>query len=150
MGLLVWMPSSAFAQESDCELESIEWMLADWIQEGPSSNTEESWRRINETTFEGSGRVVNKQTGSIRGEEQLAIISVLGSMHYVAKPNPSVESTPFKATVCTGDELIVTNPEHDFPRRLEYHRVASDSMIVHVSDGEANGFTLRFRKVSLE
>ena len=65
---------------------------------------------------------------------------------YVAKVAHNERPVAFRLSECEAGRFAFVNPEHDFPRRLEYVRVGEDAMRVRVSDGAENGFELDFRR----
>lgn len=122
--------------ETCTSLERADWVLADWVSaEGPT----ESWHRAGPRTFEGAGT-----SGS--GSETLRLVEMSGQVFYIAKVAHNELPVAFKLVDCSDVLLVFVNPEHDFPRRLEYRRTAADAMTVAVSDGADRGFEIQFRK----
>lgn len=54
---------------------------------------------------------------------------------------------PLVKTSADGETFIFENPAHDFPQRLVYHFIGSDSLHVRAEDLEGNGLDFGFRKL---
>ncbi len=70
----------------------------------------------------------------------------LGPEGPILIPHPKgVESVPFAATGVEENRVVFSNPEHDFPNRIIYHRVHADTLVATV-EGDAEGTpVLEFR-----
>lgn len=90
-----------------------------------------------------SRTVVN---GATREYEQLMLREAEGRLVYVANPSGQAE-TAFTTTAVTDSSFTVENLAHDFPQRLVYRRVGSDSLAVRV-EGGGRGFELRLGRVA--
>lgn len=72
-----------------------------------------------------------------------------GGVFYVSKVSHNELPVAFRLTTCTDGRFVFDNPQHDFPRRLDYRRVGADRLTVHVSDGGEKGFTLEFERAAV-
>ena len=139
--IILW-PSHAIAQ---CDsLRSLHWLLENWIAEDAVRFTEETWTQVSPHTFEGSGAIINKSSNERHISERLRIVEMSGEIFYIAKPIQNEFPTAFKLTQCSEGTVVFENTSHEFPKLLKYDRVGNDSLVVHVSDGESNGFSLHF------
>ena len=131
------MPISADEPPSTCDsLEGLRWLLGEWSAADGSSG--ETWTLASPATFEGVGRA-----GS--SEESLRLVAMSDEVFYLAKVGHNPMPTPFRATVCATDRAVFTNPDHDFPKQLDY-RLDGDTLTVTVSDGADRGFQLRWTR----
>jgi Domain of unknown function (DUF6265) len=64
---------------------------------------------------------------SLREHEQVRIESRGGRTTYVAKPSGQAEAT-FEARLISDTLVVFENAQHDFPQRIVYRRVGSDSL----------------------
>jgi hypothetical protein len=55
----------------------------------------------------------------------------------VLTPHPrGVASVSFRPADLGVDRIVWENPEHDFPQRITYHRVAADTLVARAEAGE--------------
>ncbi len=125
-------------------LGSLRWMLGDWVADGSKKTFHESWRELGPKSYEGTGIERSKEDGSVPGGEDLSLVEMGGAVFYVSKVAHNELPVAFRLTECEAGRFVFENPAHDFPRRLEYLRVADDRLNVRVSDGAEKGFTLEF------
>ena len=141
--LLFGSVPAVFAQS--CEsLEAFLWMEGEWVAQGKTYTTYESWHQVSPYTMEGEGRVVTKETGEQRSTESIRLLYMAGDIFMLPKAGHNTLPTPFKLGHCVDDRAVFENKAHDFPKQLMYQRVGDDSLYVRVSDGGEKGFTLRF------
>ena len=142
--LVAW---PVLAAASPCEsLQVARWVLGDWISIGEKSELHESWSELGPRTYEGIGSERTASDGNITATESLRLVEMAGGVFYIAKVDRNELPVAFRLNECGADRLVFENPAHDFPRRLEYRHGTDDRMIVAVSDGANQGFTLEFER----
>lgn len=145
-------PSWTSAQESTDRkpsaqsLETIQWMLGEWTMETDRTLTTESWSTVNERIIRGSGTTVAKADGRVLSAESLLLVKMSGTVFYIAKVAQNERPIPFTLMESSEKHAIFSNPEHDFPRKLEYRLQEAGRMEVTVSDGESKSFKMIFKK----
>ena len=82
-------------------------------------------------------------------QESLRLVEMSGEVFYVAKVGHNDLPIAFKLTSGSDDRAVFENPQHDFPKRLEY-RLTEGRLVVTVSDGGTRGFTLDFTRTTEE
>jgi hypothetical protein len=141
---------SASAAAPSCDsLESLRWLLGDWVAEGSKTSFHESWIEVAPHTYEGAGIERAKPDGSIRGGEVLRLVEMAGAVFYISKVTHNELPVAFRLNECAGGRFVFDNPAHDFPRRLEYLRAPDGRLTVNVSDGGEKGFSLDFARSAL-
>ncbi len=100
-------------------LADIAWLSGHWRSEKPGSMSEELW-------MPARGRIMLGLNRNVRGKahgqfEYLRIVQTKIDTYYWASPGGG-KQTPFKMTKATEDHVVFENPEHDFPKRIEYRR----------------------------
>ena len=127
------------APRVDDALATLRWMRGCWRQHQARVVTDEQWMAPHGGAMIGMSRTVIADR--IRAWEALRLVVDSGRIVYIAQPNGG---TPvrFRATTMSDSMAVFENPEHDFPQRIAYRRVRSDSLIAQVS-GAANGTTRR-------
>ena len=83
--------------------------------------------------------------GRMRGYELVRIEEREGGLVYIAEPSGQA-GAEFQSTMVTTDRLVFENPEHDFPKKIEYLRNGADSLVANVS-ADGDGFALRMGRI---
>ena len=74
-------------------------------------------------------------SGTAHGRfEYLRIVQTKIDTYYWARPGGAKE-TPFKMTKATENHVVFENPDHDFPKRIEY-RLDGDELTAQISGDE--------------
>lgn len=133
----------AFAGECN-SLDSLSWLLGEWVAEGEKSAFRETWTSRSPTTWEGQGIQTSKAMPANASSEELRLVKMKDGVFYVAKVSHNPLPIAFRLNECEGARFAFVNPAHDFPRRIEYARQGEDQLRVRVSDGADGGFTLDF------
>lgn len=96
---------------------SLHWMTGHWCQEQKGNVTEEIWLPPVGGVMVGVGRTRTPERTT--GFEYLRIVESDGVQRYIAQPGGKTP-TEFLKTGGGSDWARFENPEHDFPRRIEY------------------------------
>ncbi|WP_432671436.1 DUF6265 family protein [Flavobacterium sp. SM2513] len=115
------------------ELQKVDWFLGRWENNSAEGNLSESWKKLNDSTFSGESYfVIENDTvfaETIQLEERNSQLTLV-----VSVPNQNKEQpVAFKLTENSGNKLIFENPKHDFPTKIIYNQVGSDSMVAEIS-----------------
>jgi len=131
--------SSTKIQKPAPAIDSIDWLAGCWMREGRNGLVvEEQWMKPAGGTMIGMSRTV-------RGERTLAheflriVTDSTGNLHYVALPSGQKEAS-FKLTVIEPNWFVAENPSHDFPQKIMYKLVGTDSLEAKI-EGMMNGTT---------
>ncbi len=147
VSLAIAAPCLAAEPQSCASLTALQWLVGDWIADGGKNNFGESWMKLGPATFEGTGMERSKSDSSIQVAEELRLVEMGGSVFYVSKVAHNDLPVAFRLTGCEGGKFVFENPDHDFPRRLEYLHRSDERLSVRVSDGAEKGFTIDFTRV---
>jgi hypothetical protein len=98
------------------------WLSGHWCAEGGGTLMEEFWMPPEGSLALGVGRTV--KNGATTSHEFLRIETRDGATSLTAI-HDGQPPTPFKLTASGADWARFENPEHDFPKRIEYRRVSS-------------------------
>lgn len=133
-GLLVLAAPAAQAQAAE-QLGKLSYLSGCWELRTPTRVTHEQWMAPLGGMMLGMSRTV---AGDVAREwEALRIEARSGGLVYAAQPGGR-PATDFTATVVTDSSVTFANAEHDFPQRIIYRRVGSDSLVARI-EGEMNG-----------
>jgi ketosteroid isomerase-like protein len=115
--------------------QPLDWMAGHWCTDSGGNSVEEVWLPPRGGVLVGLGRT--HTTDRTVGFEFLRIATVEGVQNYIAQPGGR-PPTHFARTAGGEDWVRFENPEHDFPRRIEYRRDA-DSLYAEVAGPGNNG-----------
>ncbi|MEO1524675.1 MAG: DUF6265 family protein [Planctomycetota bacterium] len=145
---LATCPNRALGEDSP-SLDSIRWVLGDWTREKEKTANREKWKDIGGGVFRGIGSVVGRENGKVRSQESLLLVEMSGEIFYLAKVKQNPRPIAFKLTDFSNTHAIFENPDHDFPKRLEYRLREPGMMDVKVT-GADGGFVIPFRKMKAD
>lgn len=116
------------------EFQKLEWVLGQWnrsnIREGQTAT--ETWKRISNYAFEGIG--ISKTGSDTTFVEKLSIEIKDNAIFYMADVKENATPTLFKITKLTANGFICENPDHDFPKVINY-QLTEKTLTVVISDG---------------
>ena len=119
-------------------------LLGDWRAETGERVVRESWREVSTDSWEGSGET-RGPAGERVDSESLRLVAMGGGVFYLAKVAHNVLPVAFELVEQSPGHAVFANPDHDFPRRIEY--VLRDGVLrVRVNDGGEKGFELTFTR----
>jgi hypothetical protein len=104
----------------DPAMAELSWMSGQWCSSEGGEQVEEHWLAPRGDLMLGLSRTV--KDGRTTSFEFLRIESREGGISYVAQPG-GVPPTAFRLTAAGAQWARFENPQHDFPKRVEYRRV---------------------------
>jgi len=110
-------------------VEDAAWMAGCWVTGSGGDRVEELWLAPEGGLMIGLSRTFGG--GEIRGHEFVRLQVVDERLVYWAYPSGQ-EPAEFTATVIASDLLRFENPQHDFPRAIEYRPLPPDSLLALV------------------
>ena len=146
LGLFTLVGTPAAAQEAD--VASVSWLQGCWLAGEPGSGWEETWMAPRGGLMLATARSMRE--GRVTGFEFMRITETSDGLVFTASPSGQA-TTDFGAVVADGDLLRVENPQHDFPQKIEYHRVSADSITAKVFgevDADSPAFQIRYGRAS--
>ncbi|PJJ09016.1 hypothetical protein CLU83_2332 [Flavobacterium sp. 1] len=119
------------ANEKD-KIKSANWLLGKWETKTDDGNLSESWKRINDSTFQAESFFIKEKdtlhfetiTLQQKGEELFYNATVKGQ-----NENKAVT---FKMTIGTQKQLVFENPKHDYPQKITYTQINKDSLVASI------------------
>ena len=141
--LLLFVPISISAQ-----LEAFNWILGEWVMKYDKAYLTESWIKINESNFEGSGITRDNNSDTALFSESLRILEMNGEIFYMSKVDHNNFPIPFKMTYQDNNSIVFENEKHDFPQKIKYIRQGNDSLkvIIGLLNDEKSNREFRFKK----
>jgi uncharacterized protein DUF6265 len=137
-------PISAQTRPTD----ALGWMAGCWQWERGSTLIEEQWLPPKGGILLGAGRTIRRDT--VVEYEFVRIYSAGDTLVYDAHPSGQAPAE-FRATPPFVDAVTFSNPAHDFPQRVIYRRVGSDTLLARVEgirNGQLRGIDFPYRRVA--
>lgn len=122
----------------------LDWLIGCWVT--PGGSAQEVWVADSDGSL--SGFSVSVADNKVSFYETLTIRSGDdGAMVYTAHPSGQA-STSFTATEMTENSVLFVNPDHDYPQKIRYTRVAESlQAMISLLDGSR---PVSFDKVACE
>jgi hypothetical protein len=129
------------------DIRRLDWLAGCWERQGPERHTIEQW------TAPRGGMMLGLNQTMARGRtvawEYLRIAVVDGRLVLTALPTGQAE-TSFDAIELTDSSVVFSNPQHDFPQTVSYHRQPDGSLLGHIEgtdEGKTRGVDFPFDAV---
>lgn len=142
--LLAIFLSAALLSQSQ-SFKDFKWLKGTWERQDtkPGSTAFESWQKMTKTGFKGLGTTM-KGLDTV-WVEKLSIVEKEDVLYYVAEVDQNAAPTYFKITSYSKNGFVCENPEHDFPKKIDY-KLEDDLLTVVISgDGEEVPFVFKRR-----
>lgn len=123
-----------YSPEIEAQFNSLRWLEGTWERTNvkPGMKANEKWHVDAPYELKGSGVTMKGQDTVFL--EKIQIIIKGNSIYYVADVKENKEPVYFKFTALTPNGFVCENPEHDFPKRIEY-RLNDSNLTVIISGG---------------
>jgi hypothetical protein len=117
-------------------MESFKWMIGTWKMNTRRGAIMETWISYNDSTMAGESFIV-KMTGGTTILEKLELVCRNKEYFYIPTVQGQNENKPVKFMITSHSEtgFVAENPEHDFPKRITYKLVNTDSVHAFIDDG---------------
>jgi Domain of unknown function (DUF6265) len=127
------------AMKEKDSMEPFKWVLGDWQTERKSGIMTESWKRLNDSSFEGKSYMTSRE-GAQKVLEEMQLVYRKKVYHFIsAVPGQNKElPVSFAINDFSDKHFLAENPAHDFPRRIKYERMKQDSLHAWIDGGPAN------------
>lgn len=149
LGLLLALllgPAPGWAQSA--RVAQVGWLAGCWQLADGSRTVEEQWTRPLGGIMLGLGRTVRGD--SLVEYEQVRLFEREGRLVYAAAP--SGQSPAEFVSVAVADSAVTfENLAHDFPQRVRYRRLGSDSLVGRVEGlrrGTVRGIDFPYRRIA--
>ncbi|RTY83649.1 hypothetical protein EKL99_03440 [Flavobacterium sp. ZB4P23] len=124
-------------KESDAnELEKMKaanWILGNWENKSVDGNLSETWKKVNDSTFEAQSYFI-KEKDTLHFES--IILQQKGeelTYSTMVKGQNEDKAVAFKLTTTTEKQLVFENPKYDYPQKIIYSEINPDSIVVKIS-----------------
>jgi hypothetical protein len=116
-------------------IDRLGWLTGCWEMTRANGVVEEQWTRPRAGTLFGLSRTIRGD--SVMSYEFLRLFLRGDTAVYESQPSGQPKAE-FKSLPPFGDEIVFSNPTHDFPQRIIYRRVGADSLVARI-EGTVSG-----------
>lgn len=133
-------------------VEMAYWLIGNWQNKSAKGLLTEVWTKENDSTLVGQSYFIagadTLSFENIRLEQRNNILSYVPTV----RDQNMGQAVYFTLTSSTDSTLVFENPEHDFPQKISYIKMANDSLVAEVSavvDGKVKSQTFRLGSTAL-
>lgn len=114
-------------------IEKADWLLGQWSAASPGRQLLETWEKLDDSTFAGSGYLIKGADSTLL--ESIRLEQRNGRLFYVplVKGQNNEKPVRFALTRANAQQLVFENPAHDFPQQITYTRISKDSLLAEIS-----------------
>lgn len=141
---LLLITAGMVADKAQAGTGSLDWLAGSWCMAADGQSVEEVWLPEAGGQLIGLSRTI--ADGKVVAFEFLRIEIRDGTTQYIAQPGGG-SATVFTASRAAENELVVENPQHDFPQKITYSRVGN-ALTATISgpgdDGQEQSFNYNY------
>lgn len=136
--LLIPVMFSGFVpgDEPPVNMKKFSWLVGSWQAQSNRGVITENWRALNDSTFIGENKIL-RNNGETSLVEKLTFTFRNGEYYYtptVIGQNDN-KPIPFKITSFSEAGFVSENQEHDFPKRIIYKLISTDTIHAVIDAG---------------
>ena len=124
-------------------MESVSWLVGTWERHSKKGPRYETWRRDAAGNLRGMGFAVSN--GDTTKMEGLRLLAEDGFLVYVADVAENAGEVFFPIIAQSDSMLVFENLDHDYPKRIVYMRIGTDSLDVYTEDANIGEKRIWFR-----
>lgn len=135
VGLIV-ISASTLKEAND--VKKAEWLIGTWENKTPKGSVFETWTKINDHELFGKSYLVKENDTVVF--ETIQVVQEQDLLFYIPLVKNQNNGLPVRFTgkAISETQLIFENPQHDFPQKISYTKIKSDSLVAEIS-GIQNG-----------
>lgn len=128
-GIAMFLCVNGFGQQ----LVDAKWLLGIWEQKTSKGNVYETWKSNDDSSYSGKSYLLKKKDTIVL--ETVSLLQKNGTLFYIptVTNQNNARPVPFKLTFSSANQLVFENPTHDFPQKITYALISSDSLIAEIS-----------------
>ncbi len=114
------------------QIEKANWLLGSWQNISKDGALFEIWEKKNDSTLTGkSFFIAGKDTVS---SETVSLEQRGDKLFYIptVKDQNNGQAVKFTLTNSTSNKFVFENPQHDFPTKISYTKINSDSLVAEI------------------
>ena len=110
-----------------------DWIVGTWEMKSETGSIFESWTKLEDGHYEGTGYKLVK--GEKRIRERIQLMMQNDVYYYIPSVPDQNDGKPisFTCILMTETEMVFENPQHDFPQRISYRLINETSLLAEIS-----------------
>lgn len=148
--LLLLFFGSALGQSSALDdvgnIEKLEWLIGTWNRTNakPGRSGAEVWKKNSDTELHGRG--ISMKGNDTSFVEKLKIVVKENKLYYVADVPDNKAVVYFAFTDISPGGFTCENPDHDFPKKIQYRRDGRTLTAMISGDGKSIVYLFQLRQ----
>jgi len=119
------------------KLEQAHWLLGNWENFSDDGTATESWKKENDSTYTAESFIIAEEDTVFY--ENVTLQLRKDTLTYVVSTRDQNEApVSFRLIYNDDSALVFENPKHDFPTKITYNKIGTDSIYAEIS-GIING-----------
>lgn len=114
------------------QLENANWFIGKWENLTETARFEEIWSKVNDSTFLGESIVVIARDTVFYEKMDLFQKNDSLILKISVKDQNKEKPVSFYMTKSNDNQLVFENPKHDFPNKIVYNKINSDSIVATI------------------
>lgn len=150
--LLVLLAFVSCKNESNSneKIKASQWLLGKWTLQSDQGILEETWKSVNDSTFEGTSYFIKGK--DTLHSETIVLLQKGENLIYKAtvKGQNNDQTILFPLTVTAEKSMTFENPKHDYPQKINYQLTNDSTLVAKISGiqaGKATSETYSMKKV---
>tara|TARA_R110002110_G_scaffold17467_2_gene73667 strand:+ start:38971 stop:39465 length:495 start_codon:yes stop_codon:yes gene_type:complete len=115
------------------KIKTARWLQGQWENKSEDGTLTETWKKINDSTYNGHSFFLK---GKDTVHYETIVLQQIGEqLSYNANVRGQNDDKPvaFVLTETKENQLVFTNPKHDYPQKISYTQVSKDSLVAEIS-----------------
>lgn len=119
-------------------ISEFNWLNGSWKMNTKKGVIIESWIAFDDSTMHGKSIMVKNGIDSVQ-LETIALMYRNSNYYFIptAEGQNNNKAIAFKITSFDENSFVAENPEHDFPKRIVYRKINSDSIHAFIDGGSS-------------
>lgn len=131
--LLILTFTACKKSDKTAKMIGTDWLIGKWEQKTDQGIASETWEKVNDSTYKGhSFFIKSKDTLHF---ETMQLNQKGESIFYTSTIKGQNNDAPvtFNLSSVTKKQLVFDNPKNEYPRKIVYKQITSDSIIATIS-----------------
>jgi len=135
--------------EKENKLEAANWLVGTWENKSDYGDMIEIWNKSNDSLYVGNSYFIKQKdtlhSESIELKQKGDVVLYIPTV----KGQNNDQPVTFQLTKQTPKQLVFENPTHDFPQKIVYQQITTDSLVATISgmqQGKASSESFSMKK----